>query len=213
MTSPKAASPTASNSVFWLASASTRRRDLLAQIGYRPVQVVAADIDETPHPRELPRALALRLAVAKAQSVSEAHGTEAPILAADTVVSVGRRILPKPDTEAAARDCLKLLSGRGHRVQTGVCLFADGRAVSRRVVVSRVRVKPLSADEINAYLASGEWRGAAGGLVIQGRAAAFVSRLIGSYSNIVGLPLYETAAMLAGHGIAADEKATPSHDA
>lgn len=180
-----------------LASASPRRGALLAQIGVVPDAIRPADIDEAPHPGETPRALALRLAVAKAEA---AAAPDAFTLAADTVVAVGRRILPKAETQDEARWCLKLLSGRNHRVWTGVCARApDGRSASR-VVETRVAVKPLCDAEIGGYLASGEWRGKAGGYAIQGRFAAFAPTLIGSYSAVVGLPLYETAQLLQGLG-------------
>lgn len=177
-----------------LASASPRRLDLLAQIGVKPDAVVAADVDETPLAKETPRNLALRLARMKATAV-EPGG--ARVLAADTVVAVGRRILPKTETEAEAYDCLALLSGRGHRVYTGVALrIGDG--VRTRLVETRVTFKQLTRTEIDAYIASGEWRGKAGGYAVQGVAARYITNIIGSYSNIVGLPLFETANLLDG---------------
>jgi len=177
-----------------LASASPRRLALLAQIGVTPDEIVAADVDETPLKKETPRALALRLARAKAQAVS---AVGARVLAADTVVAVGRRVLSKAETEAEARACLMLLSGRGHRVYTGVALkSADGVRV--RVVETRVTFKVLSSAEINAYIASGEWRGKAGGYAAQGLAGRYIVHIVGSYSNIVGLPLFETANLLEG---------------
>jgi septum formation protein len=182
-----------------LASASARRLDLLAQIGIAPDEVVPAEVDETPRPRERPADYAQRIAEAKAEAVAPRH-PGAFVLAADTVVAVGRRILPKPSDEAAARRCLELLSGRRHRVLGGVSLYApDGRR-GRRLVVTTVGFKRLHEAEIAAYLASGEWRDKAGGYAIQGRAAAFVPAINGSYSNVVGLPLAETAALLAGFG-------------
>ena len=181
-----------------LASASPRRVDLLAQIGITPDRIEPADIDETPLPREVPTALSKRLAIAKAQAISSAH-PEALILAADTVVSIGRRILPKTETEKEARACLDLMSGRGHRVQSGLCLI-DGDRQWARIVSSRVQMKRLSAQEIAAYLESGEWQGKAGGYAIQGRAAAFIANTVGSHSNIVGLPLFETANLLQAAG-------------
>lgn len=199
MTSPKDASPIATNKRFVLASASPRRLDLLAQLGFVPDAVIPAHIDETPLPRETPSALALRLATQKAAALASEAGPDTVVLAADTVVSVGRRLLPKAETEADATACLALLSGRGHRVQTGICVLAEGRSIAK-CVTSRVKIKSLSQGEIAAYLASGEWQGKAGGYAIQGRAAAFVSSLVGSYSNIVGLPLYETANLLQGVG-------------
>lgn len=185
-----------------LASASPRRLDLLAQIDIKPDAVVAAEIDETPLPNETPRLLALRLAVAKAAKVS-AEQPDAYVLAADTVVAVGRRVLPKVETEAEGRVCLELLSGRAHKVLTAVAVQApDGRAVSR-LVESRLHVKRLTPAEITAYLASGEGIGKAGGYAIQGRAGAFVMSLQGSYPAVVGLPLYETLNLLTGLGYVA----------
>jgi septum formation protein len=182
-----------------LASASPRRLDLLRQIGLAPDTVDPADIDETPLPRELPPAHATRLARVKAETVRQRH-PGAFILAADTVVACGRRILPKPEDAAAARACLALLSGRRHRVIGAVIVIGpDGRSASRRVT-SQVAFKRLSEAEAAAYLATGEWRGKAGGYAIQGRAAALIPFLSGSYSNVVGLPLYETAQLLAGLG-------------
>lgn len=185
-----------------LASASPRRLDLLAQIDLKPDAVVAAEVDETPTPNETPRLLALRLAVAKAAKVA-ADQPDAFVLAADTVVAVGRRVLPKVETEAQGRACLELLSGRAHKVLTAVALQApDGRAVSR-LVESRLHFKRLTAAEITAYLASGEGIGKAGGYAIQGRAGGFVMALQGSYSAVVGLPLYETLNLLTGLGYVA----------
>jgi len=177
-----------------LASASPRRLTLLAQIGITPDEVRAAEIDETPLKGETPRLHALRLARSKAEAVS-ADG--ALVLAADTVVAVGRRILPKAETEQQARDCLALLSGRTHRVYTGVALKRAG-AVSTRLGEARVSFKVLSAHEIDAYIASGEWQGKAGGYAIQGLAARYITNIIGSYSAIVGLPLFETANLIEG---------------
>jgi nucleoside triphosphate pyrophosphatase len=182
-----------------LASASPRRYDLLRQVGIVPDVVDPAAIDETPLAGELPPGHATRLAEAKARAVAPRHAG-AFILAADTVVACGRRILPKTEDEAAARTCLTLLSGRRHRVYGGIALIMpDGRCTVRRVL-SQVGFKRLSEAEIAAYLAGGEWRGKAGGYAIQGRAAAFVRWISGSYSNVVGLPLYETVQLLAGHG-------------
>jgi len=181
-----------------LASASPRRLDLLKQIGVIPDSVAPSDIDETPAPGELPRLHALRLAQEKAQAAQAEPGTL--ILAADTVVGVGRRILPKTETEEEARICLELLSGRSHRVFTAVALKKPGGASSIRLVEARLRFKRLSGAEIDAYITSGEWRGKAGGYAVQGRAGAFVIELQGSYSAVVGLPLYETAALLEGAG-------------
>jgi septum formation protein len=177
-----------------LASASPRRLALLAQVGITPDEVIAADIDETPLKKEAPRALASRLARAKAEAVA---ASDAHALAADTVVAVGRRVLPKAETEAQARACLELLSGRGHRVYTGVALKTP-RGVRERLVETRVTFKRLSPGEVDAYLASGEWMGKAGGYAAQGLAGRFITNIVGSYSNIVGLPLYETASLLEG---------------
>jgi len=182
-----------------LASASPRRLDLLRQIGLVPTLVVPADIDETPGPRELPAKLAPRLAAAKCAMVAAAR-PDAYVLAADTVVAVGRRILPKAETEAEAALCLDLLSGRRHRVLTAICVAAPGGRTGQRLVTSVVRFKRLTAAERAAYLAAGEWRGKAGGYAAQGLAAAFIAALGGSYSNVVGLPLFETANLLAGLG-------------
>jgi len=182
-----------------LASASPRRRDLLAQIGIVPDAVVPADIDETPLAGELPAPLARRLAEEKARAVARAHGGDF-VLAADTVVGVGRRILPKAEDAAAAGACLALLSGRRHRVYGGHTLIApDGRTASR-LVTTVVRFNRLTRRDIDGYLASGEWRGKAGGYAIQGAAAAFVPTINGSYSNVVGLAVAEVRAMLAGLG-------------
>jgi septum formation protein len=180
-----------------LASASPRRVALLAQIGIVPDRIVAPDIDETPLRDEPPRSHAQRLARAKADAVAERAGYT---LAADTVVAAGRRILPKADSEEQARRCLALLSGRRHRVATAVVLLApDGRR-GERLVQSVVGFTRLTERQIAAYLASGEWQGKAGGYAVQGRAAAFIRFLSGSYSNVVGLPLYETAQLLRGFG-------------
>ncbi|WP_289295505.1 nucleoside triphosphate pyrophosphatase [uncultured Reyranella sp.] len=178
-----------------LASASPRRLDLLRQVGYEPAAIDPADIDETPHARELPRAYALRMARAKLEAVAPRHAG-ALVLAADSVVVCSRRILPKTEEEAEARDCLTRLSGRRHRVLGGVAVTGPGGKVQTRLVETIVRFKRLERAEIDAYLASGEWRGKAGGYAIQGRAAAFVAFLSGSYSNVVGLPLFETVGLL-----------------
>lgn len=182
-----------------LASASPRRLDLLRQVGITPDHVAPADIDETPLRRELPAPHAARLAQAKAAAVAARH-PGAFVLAADTVVGVGRRILPKAEREDEARACLALLSGRRHRVHGGICLVApDGRS-ALRTVETVVTFKRLTPGEIDAYIAAGEWRGKAGGYAIQGRAAALVRWLSGSYTNVVGLCLYHTVGLLAGHG-------------
>ena len=188
-----------------LASASPRRLALLQQIGIEPDALIPADIDETPKKGELPRVLASRLAAAKAAAAARvvaAHSDskEAYTLAADTVVAVGRRILPKCERTDEATACLALLSGRAHRVYTGVTLITPKGSARHRLVETRVRFKRLSSAETDAYIASGEWRGKAGGYAIQGLAGAFAVKIIGSYSNIVGLPLNETMSLLVGEG-------------
>ena len=184
-----------------LASASPRRLALLRQIGLEPVETRATEIDESPSKQELPPQLARRLARQKAEAAGGAQvpGSREFILAADTVVAVGRRILPKAETEDEARRCLALLSGRAHRVYTGLALLHGGR-LRERLVETRVKFKRLADQEEAAYLASGEWSGKAGGYAIQGRAGAFVLGIVGSYSSVVGLPLYETACLLEGEG-------------
>ena len=182
-----------------LASASPRRLELLKQIGAAPDQVDPAEIEEAPGPKETPRVHALRLAREKARTVAMRH-PDSFVLAADTVVSVGRRILPKAQTLDEARGCLALLSGRAHRVNTAVALVAPGGREAARLVETRLHVKRLTPQEIDAYLQSGEWRGKAGGYAIQGRAGAFILDLNGSYSAVVGLPLYETVCLLQGLG-------------
>jgi len=181
-----------------LASASPRRRDLLARIGIEPDLIVPAEIDETPRKGELPRAHAARLAREKSEAVARLH-PDALVLAADTVVACGRRILPKAETEAEARACLTLLSGRAHRVWTAIHLKGP-QGESARAVETRVAFKRLSQTEIDGYIACGEWQGKAGGYAIQGRAAIFVRTLTGSHSAVVGLPLHETANLLSGAG-------------
>ena len=181
-----------------LASASPRRKELLAQIGVVPDRILPADIDETPLKAEPPARLAERLAREKAAALS-ASSPEAIILAADTVVALGRRLLEKPVDEAEAAAFLRLLSGRNHRVYTGVAV-ARGERLSARLVETRVAFKPLSEEEIAAYVASGDWRGKAGGYGIQGPAGAFVRRIVGSHPAVMGLPLYETMALLRGAG-------------
>ncbi len=180
-----------------LASASPRRLALLATIGIVPDRVVAPAIDETPLPEESPRLLALRLARLKAERV--ANGADF-VLAADTVVAVGRRALPKAETQDQARACLRLLSGRKHRVYTAVVLREPHGAVSERIAESHVTFARLAAEQIDAYLRGGEWRDKAGGYAIQGMAASFVRALSGSHSGVIGLPLFETAQLLRGHG-------------
>lgn len=186
-----------------LASGSPRRLQLLNQAGMEPDTLLPVEIDETPERGELPRTLAVRLARDKAlAALPRARGTEelktAYIVAADTVVAVGRRILPKPDLLEDAAACLRLLSGRAHRVYSGICVITPRDAVRTRLVETRVRFKRLSTEDLDSYLASGEWRGKAGGYAIQGIAGAFVVKLVGSYTNVVGLPLYETVALLQG---------------
>ena len=182
-----------------LASASPRRLDLLAQVGVAPDRVDPADIDETPLRDETPRRHALRLAVEKARAVAP-RSPGAIVLAADTVVAVGRRILPKAETPEQAAYCLKLLSGRNHNVLTGVAAIApDGREASR-LVETRVQFKHLSDAEQADYLAGGEWNGKAGGYGVQGVAGGFIIDLHGSYTSVVGLPLYETLNLLTGLG-------------
>lgn len=182
-----------------LASASPRRLDLLRQIGIEPSAIDPADIDESVRPRELPPKHAERLAAEKADAVAGRH-PDSFIIAADTVVAVGTRILPKAEDEQTARTCLALLSGRRHRVYGGLTIIAPNGTKRARLVRTDVIFKRLSHAEIDAYIASGEWHGKAGGYAIQGRAAIFVRQLIGSYSNVVGLPLHETAQLLAGLG-------------
>jgi nucleoside triphosphate pyrophosphatase len=185
--------------ILVLASASPRRLELLRQIAIVPDEIDPAELDETPLKGELPTQHVIRLARAKAEAVRARH-PDAFILAADTVVACGRRILGQPADEAAARGFLTLLSGRRHRVYGGVAVAApDGRMATRRVV-SQVGFKRLTEAEIAGYLATEEWRGKAGAYAIQGRAAEFVSWIAGSYPNVVGLPLYETAQLLCGLG-------------
>jgi septum formation protein len=178
-----------------LASASPRRLDLLRQVGLEPAEIDAADIDESPGTGELPRAYAVRMARAKLAAVACRH-PGAIVLAADSVVVCGRRILPKAETEAQARACLALLSGRRHRVLGGLAVGRPDGTVRSRLVETVVRFKRLETAEIDDYLQSGEWRGKAGGYAIQGRAARFVAFISGSYSNVVGLPLFEAMSLL-----------------
>ena len=182
-----------------LASASPRRLDLLAQIGLAPDRVAPADVDETPLRDELPRRLALRLAAAKAEAVA-ARSPDAYVLAADTVVAQGRRLLGKAEDAAQARAWLELMSGRAHRVFTGVAVIAPSGRKAVRLAEARVRFKRLTTAEIDAYLACGEWEGKAGAYAIQGRAGGFVIEVQGSYSAVIGLPLYETRMLLDGLG-------------
>ena len=188
-----------------LASGSPRRLALLNQAGIEPDSLQPTEIDEIPVKGELPRALANRVAKTKAQAAlasvkidEQLRGSY--ILAADTVVAVGRRIMPKADMLDEAAACLRLLSGRNHRVYTGICLVTPRETFRQRLIETRVRFKRLSTEDIEAYLASGEWRGKAGGYAIQGLAGTFVVKLVGSYTNVVGLPLYETMSLLGGEG-------------
>lgn len=186
-----------------LASGSPRRLALLNQAGIEPDLLMPAELDETPERGELPRRLAQRLAVEKGRVVAQRAreaGMEALVLSADTVVAVGRRILPKPELHDEAADCLRLLSGRTHRVYTGVCVVDPRGHDHTRLVETRVRFKRLSRDDVADYLACGEWRGKAGGYAIQGIAGSFVVKLVGSYTAVVGLPLIETIGLLAGEG-------------
>ncbi|HZP20398.1 MAG TPA: Maf-like protein [Bauldia sp.] len=188
-----------------LASGSPRRLQLLGQIGIVPDRLMPLGLDEAPGRKELPRNLARRLSREKAEAAlkilkGEPESAGSLLLAADTVVGVGRRILPKAELIDQAAACLRLLSGRSHRVYSGIALVTARGYIRQRLVETRVRFKKLSRDDIEAYLASGEWRGKAGGYAIQGIAGAFVVKIVGSYSNVVGLPLYETMALLAGEG-------------
>jgi len=188
-----------------LASASPRRLELLQQAGLDADALLPADIDETPQRNESPRSLAIRLASEKAAASwkIKSHLPElagAYVIAADTVVSVGRRVLPKCETSEEAEACLQLLSGRQHRVYTAVSLLTPRGQERKRLVEARLRFKRLSAAEIEAYVGAGEWRGKAGGYAIQGLAGVFLVKLVGSYSAVVGLPLYETVSLLAGEG-------------
>lgn len=188
-----------------LASGSPRRLALLGQVGIEPDLLMPVDADETPLKAEAPRSLAKRLAREKAElAVEKLKRVEefdrGYILAADTVVAQGRRVLPKAEMLDQASMCLRLLSGRAHRVYTGMTLITPKGVARHRLIETRVRFKKISSDEIDSYLASGEWRGKAGGYAIQGIAGCFVVKLIGSYTNVVGLPLYETCSLLQGEG-------------
>ena len=182
-----------------LASASPRRRELIARLGLTPDAIAPADIDETPAKGELPRDYAKRMAREKAEAASSDEGF---VLAGDTVVAAGRRILPKAEDEATARECLALLSGRRHRVLSAIALRAPDGTLRERLSETIVMFKRLSAEEIDAYIASGEWDGKAGGYAIQGFAEGLISRIQGSHSGVVGLPLYETRALLKAAGFA-----------
>ena len=203
MTLPRGALPIASNKTvpLVLASESPRRKALLAQAGITPDAILAAAIDESIHKNETPRAYGLRLAGAKARAVAERWtGAPAVILSADTVVACGRRILPKAESEAEVRSCLKLLSGRNHMVLTAVAALAADGTVRTRIVETRVTLQRLTDADIDSYVRCSEGLGKAGGYAIQGRAETFVRRLSGSYSNVVGLPLRETVALLRASG-------------
>ena len=176
-----------------LASASPRRRELLARLGIEPARVVHADIDETPRKSELPRDYAMRMAREKALAAAD---PSANVLAGDTVVAVGRRILPKAEDEETARTCLELMSGRRHRVLSAIALLAPDGSLRERLSETQVRFKRLSDEEIRAYLAGGEWHGKAGGYAIQGSAEGLIAWIGGSHSGVVGLPLFETRALL-----------------
>ncbi len=180
-----------------LASASPRRRELLGRIGIEPLAINAADIDETPLKAEVPRTYAVRMAREKATA---AASSEAFVLAGDTVVACGRRILPKAEDEATARACLALLSGRRHRVLSAVALRAPGGSLHERISETIVRFKSLSSAEIDSYIAGGEWSGKAGGYAIQGSAEGLIAWISGSHSGVMGLPLYETRNLLATAG-------------
>ncbi|MBN9031657.1 MAG: septum formation protein Maf [Rhizobiales bacterium 63-7] len=188
-----------------LASGSPRRVELLGQAGLEPARLMPMDVDETPKKAEHPRSLARRLSGEKAEASFRAIKGDPAwqgsyILAADTVVAVGRRILGKCEYADEASSALNLLSGRNHRVYTGICLITPDGRLRQKIVESKVRFRRLSAADIDAYLASGEWRGKAGAYAIQGIAGSFVQKLVGSYTNVVGLPLYETTLLLAGEG-------------
>jgi len=182
-----------------LASASPRRRDLIGRLGVQPARIAAADIDETPGKAELPRDYARRMAREKALAVADDH---AHVLAGDTVVACGRRVLPKAEDEATARACLALLSGRRHRVLSAIALKSPDGTLRERLSETIVRFKALSEAEIAAYLAGGEWHGKAGGYAIQGSAEGLIAWIGGSHSGVVGLPLFETRALLKAAGFA-----------
>jgi septum formation protein len=189
--------------MFILASASPRRKQLLAQVGFVPDKILAADVDETPRKAELPIKYAARMAQEKAASIAAQYKDDV-ILAADTVVACGRRILPKAEDEKTARKCLEQLSGRRHRVYTAICIRC-GDKIASKTVMTQVSFKRLTKKEIDAYIATGEWQGKAGGYAIQGAAEAFIPWINGSYSNVVGLPMAETSTMLAGFKITAKD--------
>lgn len=182
-----------------LASASPRRRELIARLGIEPAGVISADIDETPLKGEQPRPYAARMALEKAQAVD---GGASHVLAGDTVVALGRRILPKAEDKATARHCLELMSGRRHRVLSAIALRAPDGSIRQRLSETIVRFKPLSRAEIDAYIAGGEWHGKAGGYAIQGSAEGLIAWISGSHSGVMGLPLFETRALLKSAGFA-----------
>lgn len=182
-----------------LASASPRRRELLARLAVEPAAIQSADIDETPRAREIPRDYARRMAREKALAVA---ASDSFVLAGDTVVACGRRVLPKAEDENTARSCLNLLSGRRHRVLSAIALRAPGGALHERLSETIVRFKPLSHQEIEAYIAGGEWEGKAGGYAIQGSAEGLIAWISGSHSGVVGLPLFETRTLLQSAGFA-----------
>ncbi len=190
---------TATNPVLLLASASPRRRELIARLGITPGGIIPADIDETPRLHEIPRVYVTRMAQEKARAVASAG---AHVLAGDTVVALGRRILPKAEDKATARRCLALMSGRRHRVLSAIALLSPDGTMRERLSETIVRFKPLANAEIDAYLASGEWHGKAGGYAIQGRAEALIAWIGGSHSGVMGLPLFETRALLRAAGFA-----------
>ncbi|WP_068088333.1 Maf family nucleotide pyrophosphatase [Polycladidibacter stylochi] len=195
----------ANQSLLVLASGSPRRLDLLQQIGIEPDFLLPADIDEEPMRGESPRALALRLAIGKAGTArallaNDAQKQEALVLGADTVVAVGRRILPKAENHEQALACLQLLSGRVHKVYTGIAVNNAAGISRSKLVETRVRFRRLSRQDMNNYIETGEWQGKAGGYAIQGLAGSFVNKLVGSYPAVVGLPLAETANLLSGLG-------------
>lgn len=180
-----------------LGSSSPRRRELIARLGIEPARIAAAEIDETPRQRELPRPYAVRMAREKAEAIA---GDGAFVLAGDTVVALGRRILPKAEDEATARYCLELMSGRRHRVLSAVALKYPDGTLRERLSETIVRFKPLSGAEIDAYIAGGEWHGKAGGYAIQGSAEGLIAWIGGSHSGVMGLPLFETRALMKAAG-------------
>ena len=199
------------NAKLVLASASPRRLSLLDRIGLTPDLLNPSDVDETPLKREGPRRLAIRLADAKAEKAKDMPlvkglGSNVFVLAADTVVGLGRRILPKAETYQEAKDCLTLLSGRSHWVYSAITLIAPGGKKTSRCVETKIRFKRFSRDDIESYMKSEEWRGKAGGYAIQGRAESFVRYIAGSHSAVIGLPLYETVLLLQGAGFPVQHK-------